>query len=260
MIHGIKNSGCEKRIFRHNDIAHLQEILESLPLAQPKIIIFESVYSMDADLAPIEKIVELAKRYNALTYLDEVHAVGLYGAEGGGVAQMLGLEKEIDIIQGTLAKAYGLIGGYVVANSIIVDYIRSFAPGFIFTTALPPCVAAGATQSIRHLRRSNTERSLLHENVKLLKAKLSAAKIPYYHTEAHIIPVIVGNAEAAKNISRTLLEKYDIYIQHINYPTVPRGTERLRIAPTPLHTVAMMDDLVSALSEVFAAHRVKLAG
>jgi 5-aminolevulinate synthase len=214
---------------------------------------------MDGDIAPIAEIVALAKQHNALTYIDEVHAVGMYGAHGGGVCEELGLMGEVDIIQGTLAKAIGLVGGYVAGNATIIDYIRSFAPGFIFTTTIAPAIAAGATASIRYLKASAVERQKLHENSQKLQQMLAAAKIPFLPTNTQIVPVIVGDAAKAKEISTALLNDYGIYLQHINYPTVAKGTERLRIAPTPLHTDAMMQQLVNALHEVFALKQVALA-
>ena len=260
MIHGILRSGVEKQVFKHNDSVDLERLLAAIPHEQPKLIVFESVYSMDGDIAPIAEFVALAKKYNALTYIDEVHAVGMYGAHGGGVCEELGLMGEIDIIQGTLAKAFGLVGGYVAGNATIVDYIRSFAPGFIFTTTIAPAIAAGAVASIRHLRASCVEREALQAKSQKLQAMLAAAQLPFIATKTQIVPVIVGDAAKAKEISETLLSDYGIYLQHINYPTVPKGTERLRIAPTPLHTDAMLEQLVSALQEVFAQQNIRLAG
>lgn len=257
MIHGVRNSRADKEIFRHNDLKHLEEILAGEPYERPKMIIFETVYSMDGDIAPIKEMIALAKKYNALTYIDEVHAVGLYGKRGGGISEMLDLASDIDIIQGTLAKAFGAIGGYITANETIVDYVRSFAPGFIFTTVLPPAIAAAAIESIRHLKSSEIERVKMMNNATLLKAKLKQAKIPYMHTDTHIIPVMVGDPVKAKQIGEMLLEEHGIYIQHINYPTVPRGTERLRVVPTPMHTEEMMDKLVVALAEIFEVKNVK---
>lgn len=257
MIHGIRNSRADKAVYRHNDLAHLEEILEEQPLNRPKMIIFESVYSMDGDIAPVAEIVALAKKYNALTYIDEVHAVGMYGKRGGGISQLTDMEAEIDIIQGTLAKAFGVIGGYITASNTIIDYVRSFAPGFIFTTALPPAIASAACASIRHLKSSELERKKLMMNANLLKDKLEAASIPFIRTETHIIPVIVGDPVKAKEIGETLLSEHSIYIQHINYPTVPKGTERLRVVPTPMHTEEMMDELVAALAKIFKVRRVK---
>jgi 5-aminolevulinate synthase len=259
IIHGMRNARAEKIVFKHNDYADLEEKLKAAPADLPKMIVFEAVYSMDGDFAPIEEFIKLAKKYNALTYIDEVHAVGLYGHQGGGVAQQLGLEKDIDIIQGTLAKAYGLIGGYIAGNHALIDYVRSFAPGFIFTTALPPAIAAAAIESVRYLKESNIERARHQKVIEKLKAKLKAAGLPIIPTDSHIIPVMVGDPVKAKQMSRTMLDKYGIYVQNINYPTVPKGTERLRIAPTPQHTEAMMDQLVTALREVFVENQVKLA-
>lgn len=259
IINGIRNSRAEKLVFKHNDYADLEEKLKAAPQDAPKMIVFEAVYSMDGDFAPIEEFIKLAKKYNALTYIDEVHAVGLYGHQGGGVAQKLGLEKDIDIIQGTLAKAYGTIGGYIAASHALIDYVRSFAPGFIFTTALPPAIAAAAIESVRYLKESSIERARHQKVIAQLKAKLKAAGIPFIQTESHIIPVIVGDPIKAKQMSKTMLDTHGIYVQNINYPTVPKGTERLRIAPTPQHTEAMMDQLVTALLEVFVENQVKLA-
>ncbi len=259
IIHGIRNSGAAKMIFKHNDIFDLEEKLKSLPPEQPKMIIFEAVYSMDGDIAPVKEIVALAKKYNALTYIDEVHAVGLYGPRGGGIAQQLGVEPEIDVIQGTLAKAFGLIGGYITASPNLIDFVRSFAPGFIFTTALPPAIAEAAIVSVKYLKESNIERARHQKAIGQLKQKLKAARIPHMATPSHIIPVMVGDPVKAKHICKVLLEDYGIYVQNINYPTVPRGTERLRIAVTPQHTEAMMDQLVTALKEVFTENQVRLA-
>ncbi|PIR34409.1 MAG: 5-aminolevulinate synthase [Alphaproteobacteria bacterium CG11_big_fil_rev_8_21_14_0_20_44_7] len=260
MIHGIRNSRKDKYIYKHNDINDLKRILNLLPQDAPKVIVFESVYSMDGDIAPVQEIVRLAKQHNALTYIDEVHAVGMYGSQGGGIAEMKGVAAEIDIIQGTLAKAYGVIGGYIAANETIIDYVRSFAPGFIFTTALQPSTAAAACASIRHLRNSSEERNMLHANAAKLKGMLADAGIPFIRTDTHIIPVIVGDAIKAQKINEFLLEEKGIYLQHINYPTVPKGTERLRVVPTPHHSEAMMKQLVDALKEVFVYNNIKLAG
>lgn len=260
MIHGARNARCEKHVFRHNDMVHLEEILSSLSISQPKIIIFEAVYSMDGDVADVPKIVELAKKYNALTYIDEVHAVGLYGQTGAGVCEKLGIADEIDIIQGTLGKAFGLIGGYIAGNSTIVDYVRSFAPGFIFTTALPPATAAGALASIKEVRANNGLRDKLFENVNKLRAKLRKADIEFIDHNTHIIPVIIGDPEKAKSISQRLLNEFGVYVQHINFPTVPKGTERLRITLSPNHTEAMMEHLVSALAQIMNKTYIRLAG
>jgi 5-aminolevulinate synthase len=259
MIHGILRSGADKKVLRHNDVVHLREILAAEPLERPKLIAFESVYSMDGDIAPIAEIVALAKEFNALTYIDEVHAVGMYGEQGAGVAQELGLMGEIDIIQGTLAKAYGLIGGYIAGNATIIDYVRSFAPGFIFTTTIAPAIAAGARASIKHLRGCAAGREALHAKSQRLQKMLAEAGIPFIPTNSQIVPVIVGDAVKAKEINQLLRDKYGIYIQHINYPTVAKGSERLRIVPTPLHTDAMMDALMVALTEVFIQFEIQVA-
>jgi 5-aminolevulinate synthase len=252
MIEGIRNSRAERHIFRHNDVAHLEALLKQVEPSRPKLIAFESVYSMDGDIGPIKAICDLADKYQALTYLDEVHAVGLYGNHGGGISEQEGLAHRLTFIQGTLGKAFGVIGGYIAADSHIVDAIRSYAPGFIFTTALPPSIAAALCASVQHLKASQTERLRLHQNVRSIKEKLKAAGIPVMQSAtSHIIPIPVGDSEKCRQASQRLLEKHQIYVQHINYPTVPKGTERLRISPSPLHTEAMADALVGALVEVF---------
>lgn len=253
MIAGVKNSGATKRIWRHNDLEHLEQLLKEAGELRPKLIAFESVYSMDGDIAPIKEICDLAERYNALTYLDEVHAVGMYGKRGGGIADQLELMERVDIIEGTLAKAFGIMGGYVTASSTIIDTIRSYAPGFIFTTSLPPAIAAGATASIRHLKTANDLREKHQEQVAKLKVKLTEAKLPILPTETHIVPLMVCDPVLCKAASDRLMEKHGIYIQPINYPTVTRGTERLRITPSPLHDDAMIDELVNAVTEVWEA-------
>ena len=253
MIAGVKNSGATKRIWRHNDLEHLEQLLQEAGELRPKLIAFESVYSMDGDIAPIEEICDLAKRYNALTYLDEVHAVGMYGKRGGGIADQLELMERVDIIEGTLAKAFGIMGGYVTASSTIIDTIRSYAPGFIFTTSLPPAIAAGATASIRHLKTANDLREKHQEQVAKLKIKLTEANLPILLTETHIVPLMVCDPVLCKAASDRLMEKHGIYIQPINYPTVTRGTERLRITPSPLHDDIMIDELVDAVTEVWEA-------
>lgn len=253
MIAGVKNSGATKRIWRHNDLEHLEQLLQEAGELRPKLIAFESVYSMDGDIAPIEEICDLAKRYNALTYLDEVHAVGMYGKRGGGIADQLELMERVDIIEGTLAKAFGIMGGYVTASSTIIDTIRSYAPGFIFTTSLPPAIAAGATASIRHLKTANDLREKHQEQVSKLKNKLTEANLPILPTETHIVPLMVCDPVLCKAASDRLMEKHGIYIQPINYPTVTRGTERLRITPSPLHDDIMIDELVDAVTEVWEA-------
>ena len=253
MIAGVKNSGATKRIWRHNDLEHLEQLLQEAGELRPKLIAFESVYSMDGDIAPIKEICDLAKRYNALTYLDEVHAVGMYGKRGGGIADQLELMERVDIIEGTLAKAFGIMGGYVTASSTIIDTIRSYAPGFIFTTSLPPAIAAGATASIRHLKTANDLREKHQEQVAKLKNKLTEANLPILPTETHIVPLMVCDPVLCKAASDRLMEKHGIYIQPINYPTVTRGTERLRITPSPLHDDIMIDELVDAVTEVWDA-------
>lgn len=252
MIDGIRNSRAEKHIFRHNDVKYLEQLLQSVDVKRPKIIVFESVYSMDGDLSPIKEICDLAEKYHALTYLDEVHAVGLYGPRGGGIAEREGLMHRLSIIQGTLGKAFGVMGGYVAGPAKIVDFIRSHAPGFIFTTAIPPHMAAGILASVRHLKTGSHEREVHQQNVELLKSKLGKAGIPVMGTTtSHIVPIPVGDPVLCRQISHLLMEKYGIFVQHINHPTVPKGTERLRITPTPLHTEEMMEQLVLALVEIF---------
>ena len=251
IISGIRYGRAEKAIFRHNDIVHLEELLAALPHERHKIIIFESVYSMDGDISPIAEIAALARKYNALTYLDEVHAVGMYGAEGGGIAQRDGLEDQIDIIQGTLGKAYGAMGGYIAASDAVCDAIRGYGSGFIFTTAMPPALAEAALASITYLRSSSNERRAQQEQASYLKKCLEERNMPALPSSSHIVPVMVGDATKCSEISWTLLQDYGLYIQPINYPTVPRGTERLRITPGPLHTKEMVDRLVDCLEAVF---------
>jgi 5-aminolevulinate synthase len=258
MIEGVRQSGCDKAVFRHNDLAHLEELLQGAG-DRPKLIVFESVYSMDGDVSPIHAVCDLAERYGAMTYLDEVHAVGMYGPRGGGIAERDGVMHRVDVIEGTLAKAFGVMGGYLTGRKTVIDAIRSFAPGFIFTTALPPAVAAAATASIRHLKASSVERHKQQRQVARTKATLSGAGLPILDTATHIVPVMVGDAEACKAASDRLLEKHGIYIQPINYPTVPRGTERLRITPGPFHTDAHIDALAAALVEVWTALKLPLA-
>ncbi|RKF13087.1 5-aminolevulinate synthase [Roseovarius spongiae] len=249
MIQGVLASRAEKRIFRHNDMNHLRELLAEIPRERCKIIAFESVYSMDGDIAPINEIVDIARDFGALTYLDEVHAVGMYGPTGAGVAEREGLADRIDIIQGTLAKAYGVIGGYIAARASVIDAIRSHANGFIFTSAIPPAVAAGALASVRHLRQSETERAALRERATRLRGLLRDNRIPFLDAPSHIVPVIVGDPVKCKALCDRLLDNHAIYLQPINYPTVPRGAERLRMTASPLHTDAMMDDLAAALAQ-----------
>ncbi len=251
MIHGIRASRCEKFVFRHNDVEHLEMLLKNVPEDCPKIIAFESVYSMDGDIGRIGELCDLAKKYNALTYLDEVHAVGMYGPHGAGVAEREGLMERVDIIQGTLGKAFGLMGGYITGNAVVLDMIRSYAPGFIFTTTLPPALAAGAIASINYLMNSKTEREAQAARATKLKSRLKAAGIPILDTQTHIVPVMVGDAVRCKLAADKLLHEYGIYVQPINFPTVARGTERLRFTPGPLHTDAMIDALTKALVQVF---------
>ncbi len=251
MIAGIRSSGCEKQVFRHNDLAHLEELLAASDPAAPKLIAFESVYSMDGDIAPIEAICDLADKYNALTYLDEVHAVGMYGPRGGGISERDRQAHRITIIEGTLGKAFGVMGGYVAADRNIIDVIRSYAPGFIFTTSLSPVLVAGALASVRHLKASAAEREAQQARAAELKAIFAAAKLPVMPSTTHIVPLLVGDPVTAKRISDILLAEYGIYVQPINYPTVPRGTERLRFTPGPAHTEEMMRDLAAALVEIW---------
>ncbi len=252
MIQGVRQSGMEKKIFRHNDTEHLRELLSVVDRKRPKLIAFESVYSMDGDIAPIHEICDLAAEFGALTYIDEVHAVGLYGPRGGGIAERDGAMDRIDIIEGTLAKGFGTMGGYIAANKSIVDAVRSYAPEFIFTTALPPPLCAAARASIEHLKVSGDERADHKRQATLTKEILGEAGLPVMPTDTHIVPLIVGDARLCKAASDLLLERYNIYIQPINYPTVPRGTERLRITPTPLHTDEMIIALRHALVSVWA--------
>ncbi|MFZ2997078.1 5-aminolevulinate synthase [Sphingobium sp.] len=258
MIAGIRNSGCEKRVFRHNDIDHLRELLEAEDPEAPKLIAFESVYSMDGDIAPIAEICDLADEFNALTYLDEVHAVGMYGARGGGISERDKVAHRLTIIEGTLGKAFGVMGGYIAADQMIVDVIRSYAPGFIFTTSLSPVLVAGVLASVRHLKGSTEEREGQQASAALLKRLMAEAGLPVMPSVTHIVPLMVGDPVKAKRISDILLAEYGAYVQPINYPTVPRGTERLRFTPGPAHTEAMMRDLVSALVEIWSRLELEL--
>jgi 5-aminolevulinate synthase len=252
MIEGIRHSRADTKVFAHNDVRDLERKLADLDPEAPKIVAFESVYSMDGDIAPIRELCDVADAYNAMTYLDEVHGVGLYGPRGGGIADREGLSHRLTVIEGTLAKAIGVVGGYVAASATVCDFIRSFASGFIFTTSLPPSVAAGAVASIRHLKASSAERERHQDRVAKLRARLDKAGVAHILNPSHIVPVMVGDAALCKQISDTLIRRYGIYVQPINYPTVPRGTERLRITPSPHHTDADIDHLVNALAEIWA--------
>ena len=252
MIAGIKNSGCEKRVWRHNDLAHLEELLAAEDSDTPKLIAFESVYSMDGDIAPIAAICDLADRYSGITYLDEVHAVGMYGPRGGGISERDAVAHRVTIIEGTLGKAFGVMGGYIAADQMIVDCIRSYAPGFIFTTSLSPVLAAGALAAVRHLKISDDERAAQQAGAAALKARLAKAGLPVMDSVTHIVPLLVGCPVKAKRISDILLAEYGLYVQPINYPTVPRGSERLRFTPSPNHSEAMIDELVGALIEIWS--------
>jgi 5-aminolevulinate synthase len=259
MIEGMRRSGAEKRVHRHGDMAHLEELLRAADPHAPKIIAFESVFSMEGDFGKVKQICDLAERFNALTYLDEVHGVGLYGPRGGGVAERDGMMSRVDIIEGTLAKAFGVLGGYITGPAALIDCVRSYSPGFIFTTSLPPALAAGALASVRHLKSSNVERERLQDRAARLKGLAAQTNLPVMDSPSHIVPILVGDAVLCKAVSDELLYQHGVYVQPINYPTVPRGTERLRITPTPLHTDAQMDELIAALDTVWTAKQIKRA-
>ena len=258
MIAGIRNSGAEKKVFRHNDVEHLEQLLAETDPALPKLIAFESVYSMDGDIAPIHAICDLAEKYNALTYIDEVHAVGMYGPRGGGITDRDEAAHRIDIIEGTLGKAFGVMGGYIAADTRIIDVIRSYAPGFIFTTSLSPVLVAGVLASVRHLKSSSAEREGQQAAAAYLKKAFADAGLPVMPSTTHIVPLMVGDPVRAKKISDILLAEYGVYVQPINFPTVPRGTERLRFTPGPSHTEAMMDELAGALVEIWQRMEMEL--
>ncbi len=259
MIQGIRGSKAKRHIFKHNDVDHLRSLLEDTPPEVPKLIAFESVYSMDGDIAPIEKFCDLADEFNAITYLDEVHAVGLYGPRGGGISDREGLAERLTVIEGTLAKAFGIMGGYIAASKNLVDMVRSYSPGFIFTTSLAPVLAAGALASVRYLKESQVERDAHQERAARLKALFADRNLPVMPSESHIVPLLVGDPVLCKQVSDTLLEDFNIYVQPINYPTVPKGTERLRFTPGPVHTEAMMLELVEALEVIWEKLKIRRA-
>ena len=251
MIEGVRQSGCEKQVWRHNDVGHLEELLKAADPDRPKLIVFESLYSMDGDVAPVHAICDLAERYNAMTYVDEVHAVGMYGARGGGICEREGAMHRVDVLEGTLAKAFGCLGGFITASRDVIDAVRSYAPGFIFTTALPPAICSAATAAIRHLKTSSWERERHQDRAARVKAVLNAAGLPVMGSTTHIVPLFVGDAEKCKQASDLLLSEHGIYIQPINYPTVARGEERLRITPSPYHDDHLIDHLAEALVDVW---------
>jgi 5-aminolevulinate synthase len=260
MIEGVRQSRCEKQVFRHNDMAHLEALLAAAPRERPKLIVFETLYSMDGDVAPINRICDLAQRYGAMTYADEVHAVGMYGVRGGGQAELQGAMARLDVIEGTLAKAFGCMGGYIAAGTPLIDAVRSYAPGFIFTTALPPAVCAAAAAAIRHLKSSSFERERHQDRAARVKAVLNTAGLPVMPSATHIVPVLVGEPEKCKQATDLLLEEHGIYIQPINYPTVPKGSERLRITPSPWHDDTLIDALAEALLDVWERLRLPRSG
>jgi 5-aminolevulinate synthase len=251
MIEGVRQSGCERQIWRHNDLAHLEELLKAAGPKRPKLVVFESLYSMDGDIAPVHAICDLAERYNAMTYVDEVHAVGMYGPRGGGICELEGAMHRVDVLEGTLAKAFGCLGGFITGSNEVIDAVRSYAPGFIFTTALPPAICAAATAAIKHLKTSQWERERHQDRAARVKAVLSASGLPVMGSTTHIVPLFVGDAEKCKLASDLLLSEHGIYIQPINYPTVPRGEERLRITPSPYHDDHLIDALAEALVDVW---------
>jgi len=259
MIEGVRQSHCEKQIFRHNDMAHLEDLLAAVRRGRPKLIVFESLYSMDGDIAPLDRICDLAHQYDAMTYVDEVHAVGMYGQRGGGISEQEAVAHRMDVIEGTLAKAFGCLGGYIAGSHALIDSVRSYAPGFIFTTALPPPICAAATAAIRHLKASQWERERHQDRAAHTKAALAAARLPVMVSHSHIVPLFVGDPERCKAASDLLLTEHGIYIQPINYPTVPRETERLRITPTPWHDDRLIDQLVESLADVWSRLALPLA-
>jgi 5-aminolevulinate synthase len=254
MIHGIRDSKCEKHVYRHNDMEHLETLLKSVDIKRPKIIAFESVYSMDGDISPLKETIELAEKYNALTYLDEVHAVGVYGPRGGGLAEELGLLDRVDIIEGTFGKAYGAMGGFITASKVIIDAIRSYSSSFIFTTSLPPAVLASALAAVEHLKVSQIERETMRRNVRILKESFSSAGVPFMQGPTHLVPVVVGEPNCCREVTDILLREYNLYVQPINYPTVPRGTERLRLTATASHSIQQVQFMADVLTDLWGSH------